>query len=81
MAIHVQIEPRAEALRVSAEFAEVLDEYAEDFEIRYCGLEPNEAVIGALRAISAKSEDERLALARVLAMLESGEGVELLYSA
>ena len=81
MAIHVQIEPRAEALRVSAEFAEVLDEYAEDFEIRYCGLETDEAVIAALRAITPKSEDERIALARVLEMLERGEGVELLYSA
>ena len=81
MAIHVQIEPRAEALRVSSEFAEILDEYAEDFEIRYCDLEPHGAVIAALRAIAPQSEDERLALARVLAVLERGEGVELLYRA
>jgi len=80
MACHVQINPTAEALQVSHELMEVLEEHVRDFEIRYCYLEPEPVLIEALRAIRPQDEDEEKALAALRRELENGEPVELLVS-
>ncbi|MDE3097209.1 MAG: hypothetical protein KGK07_14570 [Chloroflexota bacterium] len=81
MATYVQINPRAEALRVSSALAAILDDHAQDFDIRYCALLPEPEVLAALKDLIPQSDDERRATSEILAALEAGEGVELLYSA
>jgi hypothetical protein len=81
LAIHVQINPTAEAVQVSHRLADVLDERAIDFDIRYCCLEPTPETMSELRAIAPQNAEEAGAIAAILEGLERGEGVELLYSA
>ncbi len=81
MSIDIQINPRAEAISIGYDLAAILDEHAEDFDIRYCALEPTPEVIAAIRAIHPRDAGERRAIALLLRELEAGEGVELHYSA
>lgn len=81
MSIDIQINPRAEAISISPALAHILDEHAEDFDIRYCALEPTPEVIAAIRAIQPRDTSERRAITLLLRELEAGEPVELHYSA
>jgi hypothetical protein len=74
----IQINPTAEANHVSPALVEVLDEFVEDFEIRYCALQPDPAAIAALRGVQARSREEEAAIARMISELERGNAVELL---
>lgn len=79
MAIHLQIDPRAEAVLVGPALAAVLDGHVQDFELRYCALEPDAHVIDALRSIEPATRQEADAIATLLARLEVGEPVEMIY--
>jgi len=74
----IQINPTAEALHISFELVEVLDQFVEDFEMRYCGLEPRDEAIAALRRVRPQGVEEQQAIDRILAELERGAAVELL---
>ena len=78
MSWDIQINPAAEALHVSYELVEAIDEFAEDFNIRYCALKPSAEAIAALRRVRAHGDEEQLAIDRLVAELERGEPVELL---
>lgn len=78
MSWDVQINPQAEALHISYELVEALDELVEDFNIRYCALEPSPQAIAALRRVHAQSQEEQQAIDQIVAELERGEPVELL---
>ena len=75
----VQINPTAEALHVSPQFGEVLYEFAQDFELKYCWLDPDPDVIDALKAIEPSGDDEVRAIRTIVELLEAGEEVEILY--
>ncbi len=78
MSWDIQINPTAEALHVSYELVEVLDEFVEDFEIRYCALQPSDEAIAALRAVRPQGGEEQQAIDQILANLQRGDAVELL---
>lgn len=80
MSYHVQINPSAEAIQIGADLAEVLEEYAIDFEIRYCALVPGAGLLNALYSLQPSDEDEKRAIVTLLRDLEAGDGVELLFS-
>lgn len=78
MSWDIQINPTAEALHVSYQLVEVLEEFVEDFEIRYCFLQPSDEAIAALRAVRPQGAEEHSAVSWILAELERGDEVELL---
>ena len=78
MAWDIQINPHAEATSVSRELVDVLDEFVQDFEVRYCGLQPDSNVIAALRRVQAHTREEEAAIAYIVRELERGDAVELL---
>ncbi len=69
-------QPNGEALHVSYELVEAIDEFVEDFDIRYCCLEPSAEAIAALRRVRARGDEEQLAIDRLIAELERGEPVD-----
>lgn len=74
----IQINPTAEAHGVSWKLVDMLDEYVEDFQMRYCFLEPNPEAIAALRSFSSEERDDSLVVKAIIEELESGNEVELL---
>jgi dihydroorotase len=78
MSWDIQINPTAEALHVSYELVEALDEFVEDFDIRYCALEPSDEAIAVLRRVPAQGPEEQSAIDQIVANLQRGEAVELL---
>jgi hypothetical protein len=80
MSHDIQINPTAPVLSISPALAELIEEHAVDFDIRYCALEPDPGVIAALRAIVPARADDAAAVAALLSQLELGHGVELLCS-
>jgi hypothetical protein len=78
MSYDIQINPTAPVLSVSPALAELIEEHAVDFEIRYCALEPDPALLAALRALAPARADDVAALAQIIAELERGDGVALL---
>ena len=75
----VQINPTSEALHVSPGFSEFLYIYAQDFELKYCWLDPEPRVIQALRDLQPEGEEEAQAIREILELLERSEEVEILY--
>lgn len=78
MGYTIQVNPQAEANHMSRELYQLIDRFAEDFEMRHCALEPRPDVIHALREFSPLDDDEREAIDRLLKALEAREPVELL---
>jgi hypothetical protein len=81
MAFDVQINPTAPVLNVSVELGDLLNEHAQDFDIRYCAITADPSLITALRSFAPSTPDEKDAIAQILAALTVGDGVELLLSA
>ncbi len=75
----VQINPTSEALHVSRQFSEMLYIYAQDFELKYCWLEPEPEVIEALNNLVPDGPEEARAIREIIHLLERGEDVEILY--
>ncbi len=82
MSHHIQINPEAAPLRVSWELLQVLDEYAEDFHIRYCFVPPTgrKKMIAALEALAPTEDEEPAAIRELIARLRGRKEIELLYS-
>lgn len=77
MSWDIQINPTAEAMHVSYELVEAIDEFAEDFEMRYCFVEPSDEALAALRRVRAQGPEEQSAIDQIIANLQRGETVEL----
>lgn len=82
MSHHIEISPAARALRVSRELLEVLDEFAEDYEIRYCfvPLHGRRKMIAALESVTPIEDEESDAIQALIERLRTRKRIELLYS-
>jgi hypothetical protein len=74
----IQINPTAEAHPVSSKLVDLLDGYVDDFEIRYCALNPSDEALAALRGLRLDSHEDEQVVRALIAELEAGNGVELL---
>ena len=77
----VQINPTAPAFQLSRELVELLDPFVEDFEMRYCYIDPERAVdaLAALRRVSSRVTEEQRVIEQIVALLEDEREVELLF--
>lgn len=82
MSHHIQINPGAPALRVSWQLLKVLDEFAEDFDIRYCFVPPTgrKKMVAALEALTPTEDEESAAIQELITRLRGRKEIELLYS-
>ena len=78
MGYTMQINPTSPARSVSVQLMQALEPHLEDFELRYCALEPSAEAIRALRAYAAAWPEEQEAVTEIIALLERREPVELL---
>jgi len=74
----VQINPTSPVHSIRGDLVNALESHLEDFELRYCSLEPSARALRALRAYEPAWDEERVAVAEIISLLERGETVELL---
>jgi predicted RNA-binding protein with EMAP domain len=76
----IQINPTSEARGISWNLVETLEPFLQDFELRYCYLEPEDAeeLMPKLRALKPRGDSEAQAIREIIVLLERGETVELM---
>ena len=79
MGYDIQINPTAEAFRISFDLFVLIDRYATDFEMKYCHIRRNRRLLAALRALTPRDETEGHVILELIYRLEQGEIVELLF--
>ncbi len=78
MGYTMQINPTSPARSVSFQLMNALERHLEDFELRYCFIEPTPEAIRTLRTHAAAWPEEQDAVTELITHLEQGEPVELL---
>jgi hypothetical protein len=78
----IQINPTAEAFPITYSLVELLDDWATDFEMKYCYIEKDPRLIALLQTYRPADDAEATVveqLIRQLKSLEDEERVELLF--
>lgn len=78
----IQINPTAEAFRITYNLVELLDDWATDFEMKYCYIEKDPRLIALLQIYRPVDDNEATVverLVRQLTSLKDEERVELLF--
>ena len=74
----IQINPTAEAFPITHDLAELLDEWATDFDMRYCSIQKDSRLVALLRTYRPATDAEAAVIDRLVGGLESDDGVELI---
>ena len=80
----IQINPTAEAFPITHNLVELLDEYATDFEMKYCYIQKDPQLIASLQAYRPADDGEATVVEQLIRRLESlgeeeDDWVELLF--
>jgi hypothetical protein len=77
----VQINPTSPAFHLSRELVEILDPFLDDYQMRYCYIDPERAeeALNALRGVSSRFTEEQRVIDQIVALLEDESDVELLF--
>lgn len=75
----VQINPTAKAHGVTWKLVEYLDEFVEDFHMRYCFITQREEALAAMHRFEPEGREDEVVVKEIIQLLETGEEVELLF--
>jgi hypothetical protein len=74
----IQINPTAEAFPITHNLVELLDEWAVDFDIKYCALQRDPRLIAQLSTYRPANAAEAAVIGRLIRELEDEDCVELM---